>query len=465
MFPATAAGLPARRQGPGGRAAVPQPRHGQGLPRAAAARRRRRSTAARSGGPSSPRPSDPQHRTRRERPARADHRCATSRPTGRWTAGADATRATAGWTSTAWACRAPAASPWARSSTCSRPTTSRPARPVARSSNARVPAPVQRGVRDRVRRPQPLVGDVPGVPDARAAQPGLRGRAGLPVHPRRRAQPRPIAVRQPGRLVRRVRRAGAGSSRLPRDGHVDDAPVGRRPLGQRRRRTPPPSSRPAAPASPCRAAGFLLNNELTDFNFVPLSAGVPDPNLPGPGKRPRSSMSPTIVLEDGRPMLGARQPGRRHDHHHGRPGAHRVPRPRTCPWSTPSPRRGCPRATAPRTPSRRCSARRTAAALQAQGHVLALQDPRSARGRRSGSRPRHGFEAAAETDPSRRRLGDGGAARAAEPAHSAQARRTSRIRKPLSEVNRDDGIRLAGRAARSSQRCSESEPRFFCTTR
>ncbi|MDF8265160.1 gamma-glutamyltransferase family protein [Luteipulveratus flavus] len=42
--------------------------------------------------------------------------------------------------------------------------------------------------------------------------------------------------------------------------------------------------------------GFLLNNELTDFDFVPLQAGVPDPNLPGPGKRPRSSMSPSIVF-------------------------------------------------------------------------------------------------------------------------------------------------------------------------
>ncbi|OYN90593.1 gamma-glutamyltransferase family protein [Parenemella sanctibonifatiensis] len=37
--------------------------------------------------------------------------------------------------------------------------------------------------------------------------------------------------------------------------------------------------------------GFLLNNELTDFNFVPLTEGVPDPNLPGPGKQPRSSTS------------------------------------------------------------------------------------------------------------------------------------------------------------------------------
>jgi gamma-glutamyltranspeptidase/glutathione hydrolase len=55
--------------------------------------------------------------------------------------------------------------------------------------------------------------------------------------------------------------------------------------------------------------GFLLNNELTDFNFVPLQAGVPDPNLPGPGKRPRSSMSPTIVLKDGAPYLTVGSPG------------------------------------------------------------------------------------------------------------------------------------------------------------
>jgi gamma-glutamyltranspeptidase / glutathione hydrolase len=55
--------------------------------------------------------------------------------------------------------------------------------------------------------------------------------------------------------------------------------------------------------------GFLLNNELTDFDFAPLSPGVPDPNLPGPGKRPRSSMSPTIVLDHGRLRLVAGSPG------------------------------------------------------------------------------------------------------------------------------------------------------------
>ncbi len=49
--------------------------------------------------------------------------------------------------------------------------------------------------------------------------------------------------------------------------------------------------------------GFLLNNELTDFDFVPLQPGVPDPNLPAAGKRPRSSMSPTIVLRHGKPFM------------------------------------------------------------------------------------------------------------------------------------------------------------------
>ncbi|MFB9878718.1 gamma-glutamyltransferase family protein [Planobispora siamensis] len=52
--------------------------------------------------------------------------------------------------------------------------------------------------------------------------------------------------------------------------------------------------------------GFLLNNELTDFTFGPAPG---DPNLPGPGKRPRSSMAPTIVLDDGRPLLALGSPG------------------------------------------------------------------------------------------------------------------------------------------------------------
>jgi gamma-glutamyltranspeptidase/glutathione hydrolase len=55
--------------------------------------------------------------------------------------------------------------------------------------------------------------------------------------------------------------------------------------------------------------GFLLNNEMTDFDFAPLYPGVPDPNLPAAFKRPRSSMSPTIILKDGRPFLAVGSPG------------------------------------------------------------------------------------------------------------------------------------------------------------
>ncbi|MER5977582.1 gamma-glutamyltransferase [Streptomyces sp. NPDC001857] len=56
--------------------------------------------------------------------------------------------------------------------------------------------------------------------------------------------------------------------------------------------------------------GFLLNNELTDFSFAPANPAVHDPNLPGPGKRPRSSISPTIVLDrHGKPVVALGSPG------------------------------------------------------------------------------------------------------------------------------------------------------------
>jgi len=55
--------------------------------------------------------------------------------------------------------------------------------------------------------------------------------------------------------------------------------------------------------------GFLLNNELTDFSFVAEREGRPVANRVEPGKRPRSSMAPTIVLKDGRPTLAIGSPG------------------------------------------------------------------------------------------------------------------------------------------------------------
>ena len=55
--------------------------------------------------------------------------------------------------------------------------------------------------------------------------------------------------------------------------------------------------------------GFLLNNELTDFSFRTHRDGVPIANRLEPGKRPRSSMSPTIVMKDGVPVLAIGSPG------------------------------------------------------------------------------------------------------------------------------------------------------------
>jgi gamma-glutamyltranspeptidase/glutathione hydrolase len=55
--------------------------------------------------------------------------------------------------------------------------------------------------------------------------------------------------------------------------------------------------------------GFLLNNEMTDFDFAPSDPAVPDVNLPAGGKIPRSSMDPTIVLRHGRPVFAVGTPG------------------------------------------------------------------------------------------------------------------------------------------------------------
>ena len=55
--------------------------------------------------------------------------------------------------------------------------------------------------------------------------------------------------------------------------------------------------------------GLLLNNELTDFSFRSHADGWPIANRVEPGKRPRSSMAPTIVLRDGAPVLVTGSPG------------------------------------------------------------------------------------------------------------------------------------------------------------
>jgi len=56
------------------------------------------------------------------------------------------------------------------------------------------------------------------------------------------------------------------------------------------------------------AAGFLLNNQLTDFSFLPERNGAVA-NRVEAGKRARSSMAPTIILKDGAPVYALGSPG------------------------------------------------------------------------------------------------------------------------------------------------------------
>ncbi|HMT43760.1 MAG TPA: gamma-glutamyltransferase, partial [Chakrabartia sp.] len=58
--------------------------------------------------------------------------------------------------------------------------------------------------------------------------------------------------------------------------------------------------------------GYFLNNELTDFSFVPTERGAPVANRVEPGKRPLSSMAPTIVYgPDGQPIFSVGAAGGR----------------------------------------------------------------------------------------------------------------------------------------------------------
>jgi gamma-glutamyltranspeptidase/glutathione hydrolase len=64
------------------------------------------------------------------------------------------------------------------------------------------------------------------------------------------------------------------------------------------------SSNEAPFGSRMLSQGFVLNNQLTDFSFSPTIDGLPHPNAVAAGKRPRSSMAPTMVFDaQGRPRL------------------------------------------------------------------------------------------------------------------------------------------------------------------
>ena len=189
--------------------------------------------------------------------------------------------------------------PWARRSTSSSPTTSARCRATRRCT-------LPRGVALRVRRPQP----VPRRPRLRERAPqgppveGLRGDAARAHQGDGRDEPR-----RPGRPLALQRRRGSASvnvstsegepgqtthlSVVDRNGNAVSYTFTIEQIGGAGMVVP--------------GFGFLVNNELTDFNYD--STGTA--NQVEGGKRPRSSMSPTIVLKDGKPFLVMGSPGAR----------------------------------------------------------------------------------------------------------------------------------------------------------
>jgi gamma-glutamyltranspeptidase/glutathione hydrolase len=150
------------------------------------------------------------------------------------------------------------------------------------------------------------VGDVPGVPVRELTSNGFAGERSCLFDPAK-AQPRPIPFGSPDGSYTTCAQ-GATAQGQPREGLSTTHLVTADKWGNVASYTLT-IEQTGGSGITVPGWGFLLNNELTDFDFVPLTKGVPDPNLPGPGKRPRSSMSPTVVLKDDRPWMTVGSPG------------------------------------------------------------------------------------------------------------------------------------------------------------
>ncbi|CAN7394986.1 gamma-glutamyltransferase [Knoellia sp. LjRoot47] len=149
------------------------------------------------------------------------------------------------------------------------------------------------------------VGDVPGVPTRELTSQAFADERACLFDPNR-AQLRPIPFGSPDGSYAACSRGG--TTRLPHDGQSTTSLTVADRWGDVVTYTLT-IEQYGGSGIVVPGWGFLLNNELTDFNFAPLAPGVPDPNLPGPGKRPRSSMAPSIVLKGGKPYLTAGSPG------------------------------------------------------------------------------------------------------------------------------------------------------------
>ncbi|AKT52188.1 gamma-glutamyltransferase [Arsenicicoccus sp. oral taxon 190] len=147
------------------------------------------------------------------------------------------------------------------------------------------------------------VGDIPGVPRAELVSKGFAAERACGFDPAK-AQARPIAFGNPDGAYAGCGATAPGKAGSTHDGQATTHLTVADKWGNVASYTLT-IEQFGGSGMTVPGYGFLLNNELTDFNFAPLTPGVPDPNLPAPGKRPRSSMSPSIVLKGGRPFLAA----------------------------------------------------------------------------------------------------------------------------------------------------------------
>jgi gamma-glutamyltranspeptidase/glutathione hydrolase len=151
------------------------------------------------------------------------------------------------------------------------------------------------------------IGDVPGVPQRQLLSQGFADERACQLFDPVQAQPRPIPFGSPDGSYGSCATPTSAQT-APRDDHGTTHLVVTDRWGNVASYTLT-IEQTGGSGILVPGYGFLLNNEMTDFDFVPLTPGVPDPNLPAPYKQPRSSMSPTIVLRDGRPWMAVGSPG------------------------------------------------------------------------------------------------------------------------------------------------------------
>ncbi|GAB94288.1 gamma-glutamyltranspeptidase/glutathione hydrolase [Kineosphaera limosa] len=145
------------------------------------------------------------------------------------------------------------------------------------------------------------VGDVPGVPVAELISKGFAAERACGFDPAK-AQQRPIAFGEPDGEYGPCAAPGEGGGGAPNDGAATTHLTTSDKWGNVASYTLT-IEQFGGSGMVVPGWGFLLNNEMTDFEFEPMTQGVPALNLPAPGKRPRSSMAPTIVLKDGKPVV------------------------------------------------------------------------------------------------------------------------------------------------------------------